>query len=72
MLLPGVVVGNDVEIGEECVVHANVCLRERIVIGNRVIIHDGTVIGSDGFGFAPEGGTYHKIPQVGGVTIGDA
>jgi len=35
------------------------------------VIHDGTVIGSDGFGFAPEGGTYHKIPQVGIVIIED-
>ena len=40
-------------------------------LGDRVRIHPSTVIGSDGFGYAPEGGQHHKIPQVGGVTIGD-
>jgi len=40
-------------------------------VGKRVIIHSGTVIGSDGFGFVTEGGRHHKIPQVGGVIIED-
>src|SRR5205085_6542863 len=45
---------------------------ERVTIGNRVVIQDGAVIGSDGFGFAPQAdGTHYKIPQVGGVAIED-
>ena len=56
----------------DCVIHARVSMRERVRVGNRVILQDGAVIGSDGFGFArrPDG-THHKIPQVGGVVIED-
>jgi UDP-3-O-[3-hydroxymyristoyl] glucosamine N-acyltransferase len=71
ILMPGVVLGDDVVIGQNCTLHAHVCLRERVVIGNRVVIHNGAVIGSDGFGFAPEEGKYYKIPQVGTVVIED-
>ena len=71
VLMPGVVIGDDVTIGEGCTLQARVCLRERVVIGDRVIIHNGAIVGSDGFGFAPEGGKYHKIPQVGTVVIED-
>jgi UDP-3-O-[3-hydroxymyristoyl] glucosamine N-acyltransferase len=70
-LLPGVVIGNNVTVGSDCTIHAHVCLRERVVLGNRVIIQNGSVIGSDGFGFAPEAGVYYKIPQVGIVVIED-
>jgi UDP-3-O-[3-hydroxymyristoyl] glucosamine N-acyltransferase len=48
-----------------------VTVRERCIIGKRVIIHPGTVIGSDGFGFAKDGAEYYKIPQVGIVQIDD-
>ena len=49
-------------------IHARVSIRERVILGNRVVIQDGAVLGSDGFGFArgPDG-THHKIPQVGGL-----
>lgn len=70
-LYPGVVIGREVEIGNHTIIHANVAVRERVRIGNQVIIHSGTVIGSDGFGFAREGQQYHKIPQVGTVVIED-
>ena len=70
-IFPGCYVGPQVRIGEDCVLHANVTVRERVEIGNRVIVHAGTVIGSDGFGFAREGGVYHKIPQAGTVVIED-
>ena len=65
-------VGRFAEIGEDCLVHAHVSIRERVTIGNRVILQDGAVIGSDGFGFArrPDG-SHHKIPQIGGVIIED-
>jgi UDP-3-O-[3-hydroxymyristoyl] glucosamine N-acyltransferase len=48
-----------------------VSIRERIGIGSRVIIHSGTVIGSDGFGYITIKETHHKIPQVGTVQIND-
>ena len=69
---PHVVIGRGVEIGDDCIVHARVSIRERIRIGHRVILQDGAVIGSDGFGFArrPDG-THHKIPQIGGLVIED-
>ncbi len=68
---PGVVISEEVEIGDHTVIYPNVVLREQVRIGNNVIIHSSTVVGSDGFGFAREGETYHKIPQVGIVIIED-
>ncbi|NVM57023.1 MAG: UDP-3-O-(3-hydroxymyristoyl)glucosamine N-acyltransferase, partial [Desulfobacterales bacterium] len=53
------------------VVHPNVAILERCQIGNRVVIHAGSVIGSDGFGFASDGDRYYKIPQTGIVHIDD-
>lgn len=70
-LYPGVFIGPGTVIGDDCVIHANVSLREGVTIGSRVIIHCGTVIGSDGFGFVTDDGVHHKIPQVGGVVVGD-
>ncbi|HUI65283.1 MAG TPA: UDP-3-O-(3-hydroxymyristoyl)glucosamine N-acyltransferase [Bacteroidota bacterium] len=71
-ILQGTVVGRDARIGAHALLYANVTVREECRIGERVIIHSGTVIGSDGFGFAPKGdGTYEKIPQLGIVVIGD-
>lgn len=62
----------DVEIGDDTLIFQNVSIREKCIIGKRVIVHSGTVIGSDGFGFFPdETGTYIKIPQVGNVIIED-
>lgn len=71
VIYPGVFVGNDTVIGNQCIIYPNVTIREKIKIGNSVIIHPGSVIGSDGFGYVFEGGRHHKIPQVGGVIIGD-
>jgi len=68
---PGVFIGTGSVIGEGCILHSNVTIREKIRVGNRVIIHAGSVIGSDGFGYVWEGGRHYKIPQVGGVIIGD-
>ncbi len=59
-------------IGEDCEVHAHVSIREDVSIGRRVIIQNGAVIGSDGFGFARrQDGSHEKIPQVGRVVIED-
>ena len=70
-IYPLVFVGENTFIGEKCIIYSNVTLRENMKIGNRVIIHSGSVIGSDGFGYVFEGGSHHKIPQVGGVIIED-
>lgn len=62
----------NVEIGDDCLIFQNVSIRENCKIGNRAIIHPGTVIGSDGFGFEPDDeGKFHKIPQIGDVIIED-
>jgi UDP-3-O-[3-hydroxymyristoyl] glucosamine N-acyltransferase len=59
-------------IGDDCLIFQNVSLREDSVLGNRVILHPGVVIGSDGFGFTPDqNGVYQKIPQIGIVIIED-
>jgi UDP-3-O-[3-hydroxymyristoyl] glucosamine N-acyltransferase len=59
-------------IGADCLIHSHVSVRERVRIGDRVVIQNGAVVGSDGFGFARAAdGTHHKIPQVGGVTVED-
>lgn len=68
---PGVVIGDGVRIGSDTVVHSNVSILERCRIGDRVTIHAGTVIGSDGYGFAPDGEAYVKIPHLGIVQIDD-
>ena len=70
-LHPHVVIGDNVTIGDEVLIYPNVTILDNCRIGSRVIIHAGTVIGSDGFGFAPDGETYHKIPQTGFVQIDD-
>lgn len=69
---PHVVIGDGTTVGSDCVLHAHVSIRERCTIGSRVIIQNGAVVGSDGYGFArrPDG-THHKIPQTGGVVIED-
>jgi UDP-3-O-[3-hydroxymyristoyl] glucosamine N-acyltransferase len=70
-LYPGVVLYEGVELGDDVVLHANVTVREGCRLGNRVTVHAGTVIGSDGFGYAPDGRGWYKIPQVGIVVIED-
>ncbi len=70
-LYPGVVLYEDAVVGDGCVLHAGVIVREGCRIGNQVIIQPGAVIGSDGFGYAPDGQHYVKIPQVGIVVIED-
>lgn len=71
ILHSNVVIGDHVVIGDDVRIYPNVTILERCIIGNRVTIHAGTVIGSDGFGFAPEGGKYCKIPHTGIVQIDD-
>ena len=71
ILYPNVVLYDDVVIGANSLLHAGVVVRERCRIGCNVIIQPSAVIGGDGFGFAPDGEAYYKIPQVGVVVIED-
>ena len=68
---PGVFIGESVQVGEETILYPNVVILDRCLVGKRVILHAGTVIGSDGFGFARDGAHYVKIPQVGIVQVDD-
>ena len=70
-IYPQVYVGANVEIGENAVIYPGVKIYANCKIGKNCIIHSGAVIGSDGFGFAPENGVYKKIPQLGIVIIED-
>ncbi len=71
-LYPGVYIGNDVSIGDNTIIHPGVKIYFGCVIGKQVTIHAGTVIGGDGFGFAPQDdGSYKKVPQIGNVVIED-
>ncbi|MCH5328742.1 MAG: UDP-3-O-(3-hydroxymyristoyl)glucosamine N-acyltransferase [Coprobacter sp.] len=70
-LYPQVYVGENVSIGENTVIYPGVKIYRDCVIGSNCIIHAGTVIGADGFGFAPHNGSYEKIAQIGNVVIED-
>jgi UDP-3-O-[3-hydroxymyristoyl] glucosamine N-acyltransferase len=69
-IYPQVYIGKNVTIGKKSVLHPGVKIYHDCIIENEVIIHAGTVIGSDGFGFAPQAdGSYKKVPQMGNVVI---
>ncbi|MEI6124918.1 MAG: UDP-3-O-(3-hydroxymyristoyl)glucosamine N-acyltransferase [Pseudomonadota bacterium] len=70
-IYPHCFIGCNVSIGEQTLIYPNVTVREGCRIGRRVIIQAGSVIGSDGFGFAKDGPKYYKIPQIGNVQIDD-
>lgn len=71
VLYPGVYLGPRVKVGADSVLYPYVVLYEGTVVGRAVVIHSGTVIGADGFGYIQEEGRIVKIPQVGRVEIGD-
>ncbi len=70
---PGCVIGKSAVLGKDCKLYARVVVRERCILGNKVVIQPGAVIGSDGFGFLlnNETGRYDTVDQVGIVEIGD-
>lgn len=70
-ILLGSYVGEGATVGEGCLIYPNVTIREGSQLGNRVILHPGVVVGSDGFGFARDGEVNRKIPQIGIVVIED-
>ena len=67
----GCYVGDGVGIGEDTLLYPQVTVYHDCVIGGRVILHSGTVIGADGFGLAKEDGRWVKVPQIGRVVIAD-
>ncbi len=69
----GCVIGRGVRIGEDCHLYPRVVVYEGTTIGSRVIVHAGAVLGSDGFGYVrdPESGRYEKFPQIGRLVIED-
>lgn len=71
-IFPQTYIGKNVEIGDNTIIYPGTKIYHGCKIGSRCIIHAGAVIGADGFGFAPlPDGSYHKIPQIGIVTIED-
>jgi len=71
-IFPGSYIGDNVKIGENTVIFAGVKIYSDCIIGNNCVINSCTVIGADGFGFAPdENGEYSKVPQTGNVILED-
>jgi UDP-3-O-[3-hydroxymyristoyl] glucosamine N-acyltransferase len=68
---PNCVLGEQVVVGRDCRIMANVTIRERCVLGDRVFLQPGCVIGSDGYGYEFHDGRHVKVDQVGIVEIGD-
>lgn len=71
-IYPNTYLGESVRVGKNTTIHPGVKIYHECIIGNDVIIHAGTVIGGDGFGFAPQAdGSLQKVPQIGNVVIED-
>lgn len=71
-IYPNSFIGDNAVLGNNTTIYANVSVYHDCKLGNNCIIHSGAVIGSDGFGFAPQpDGSYKKIPQTGNVLIGN-
>jgi UDP-3-O-[3-hydroxymyristoyl] glucosamine N-acyltransferase len=69
---PHAVIGPRARLGDDCVIHAHASIRERVELGHRVVVQDGAVIGSDGFGFVKQSdGSHLKIPQRATVIVED-
>ena len=71
ILHPHVTVGTGAKVGNNCILYSHVTIYHECRIGNNCILHAGSVIGADGFGFAPTPDGYSKIPQIGIVILED-
>src|SRR6478736_2885789 len=71
ILHAGNYIGPDCKLGASCVLFPNAVLYPRTELGQRVRIHAGSVIGSDGYGYVQDKGLHLKVPQVGNVIVGD-
>ena len=70
-IYPNVAIAAGCAIGEGTMIYPLVSIYEGTTVGRRCILHSGVVAGSDGYGFATEGGRHHKVPQIGSVRIED-
>lgn len=70
-IYPHVTLGDGVKVGQSCILYSNVSVYQHCKIGDRCILHSGSVVGADGFGFAPTPSGYDKIPQIGIVILED-
>lgn len=71
-IFPGTFIGDNASVGDNTILHPGVKIYHDCIVGKSVTIHAGSVIGGDGFGFAPQpDGTYKKVPQIGNVVIED-
>ena len=70
-LHPGTFIGDRCRIGRDSVIHPNAVLYHDVILGDRVEVHAGTVLGGDGFGYRMSEGRHVKVPQTGRVEIGD-
>ncbi len=70
-IYPHAVIEDNVKLGCKCLIYPNVTIYQGCKLGDNVTIHAGSVIGADGFGFAPNTDGYDKIPQIGIVVIED-
>ncbi|MBW3571722.1 MAG: UDP-3-O-(3-hydroxymyristoyl)glucosamine N-acyltransferase [Gemmatimonadetes bacterium] len=68
---PHVVIGRGCHVGEDVVIHPHATLYDDVTVGARSVVHSGARLGSDGFGFVPEGDGLKKVPQVGGCRIAE-
>lgn len=71
VIYAGAYIGINAKIGRNCVICPGVVVMDGCTVGDRVVIHANSVIGSDGFGYTEDGGSFHKIPQTGSVRIED-
>lgn len=71
VVYPHCVIGDGAQIGDDCILYPNVVINHHVNLGRNVRIHSGSVLGGDGFGYVMDGGTHHKVPQVGTVIIED-
>lgn len=71
VLLNGAYIGNNVKLGANCCIHPNVVIYDDTELGDNVVIHAGSVIGADGFGYKNRNGQHIKVPHVGNVVLGD-
>ncbi|MFQ5964605.1 MAG: UDP-3-O-(3-hydroxymyristoyl)glucosamine N-acyltransferase [Candidatus Scalinduaceae bacterium] len=71
VLYPNVYIGDNCQIGNDTVIHPSTVIHKGTIVGDRVTINSNVVIGCRGFGFAPDGRKYYKIPQIGITVIED-
>jgi UDP-3-O-[3-hydroxymyristoyl] glucosamine N-acyltransferase len=71
VIYPGAFVGPRAKVGRDCILYPNAVVYDDCVLGDRVTLHAGSVVGVDGFGYATHRGEHHKIPQTGNVILED-